>query len=68
MLKSGIPDMIPEKNILLVIDPLRIDFKKVYKSVMNTIHHLLTTVGKGVIRVCLTFGVTCSEYFKSSSK
>ena len=35
MLKSGIPDMIPEKNILLVIDPLRIDFKKVYKSVMN---------------------------------
>ena len=23
MLKSGIPDIIPEKNVLLVIDPLR---------------------------------------------
>ena len=32
MLKSGIPDMIPEKNVLLVIDPLKLCITKKYIS------------------------------------
>ena len=54
MLKSGFPDMIPEKNFLLVINPLTILYGTlVYSNVLYcTVLHCTVLILRGYLKIC----------------